>query len=451
MRFGPPVLPGSHQAVESPADRGLSLAIAEENDAALRWAAAIVKADPAMATALYMCGRLLGELGRKEVAREACTIAVERAIDLENLPLAVAAAQEIVELGGDSSAQLDSIASAFCKDSPRRGEGATPPPQLPAADDFHPLPSVLTGAALLNKATQIVHEAKRKLAEVDERPGISPNPLYSLLPRDGLRALCAAMTPIWVATDSTVIQQGATGSEAYFVARGELEARRTRDDQELSLARLTNGAIFGEMALLSRAPRTGSVVCLRPSIIVEVKKEALDALAKDHPEVAQELVTHCRSRMFQNLVKMSPVIQVVPSADRPALVSRFQVRTYEKSERLVIQDSTPDGIFLLASGEVAVLRHEGEGADDEPLLIKTLGTGDVVGEVALIFRRKANCDVVALHPTVTLYLPKEDFMGLIHDHPSILAELYLLACSRDEETASIIDEEAAEVTDFTLI
>src|SRR5262245_22301866 len=94
MRRAPPVLPGgSALAAESPIDRALALGLAEEREAALRWAAAVVKSDLAMPTALATCGRLLGELGRQEIAREACTVAITRAIDLENLPLAVAAAR----------------------------------------------------------------------------------------------------------------------------------------------------------------------------------------------------------------------------------------------------------------------------------------------------------------------------------------------------------------------
>jgi cAMP-dependent protein kinase regulator len=55
-----------------------------------------------------------------------------------------------------------------------------------------------------------------------------------------------------------------------------------------------------------------------------------------------------------------------------------------------------------------------------------------------VLRRKANADVVAVHPTVTLHLPKEDFLGLIRDHPAILSGLYLCAVERDEETTSVL-------------
>src|SRR5262249_53269199 len=157
--------------------------------------------------------------------------------------------------------------------------------------------------------------ARKKLDAVGERPPIAALPLFSAIGRLGLRGLCETLKPLWVTQGSTVIQQGATGEEAYFVGRGELEVRREREGETIMRARLTKGAIFGEMALLSRAPRTGSVVATRPSIVLEVKRDALDALAEEQPEVGTELAAHCRARMVQNLVKMSEILIVVPTAD----------------------------------------------------------------------------------------------------------------------------------------
>src|SRR5262249_7201604 len=138
-----------------------------------------------------------------------------------------------------------------------------------------------------------------------------------------------------------------------------------------------------------------------------------------------------------------------PAADRPALVERFQTRTFEKNERLLVQDQPPPGLFLIASGEVAVVRHE--GGDGEPLVLSTQTAGDVVGEVATVLRRKANADAFAVHPPVTLFLPVEGFMALIKDHPSILVELYRMAVKRDEETNIVMAEEAADAEDFVLV
>ena len=165
MAKAPPELPGSPTA-ESPADRALALSLANEKDTALRWAAAIVAADPAMPSGLLLTGRLLADLGRAEGAREAFEVCVVRAIDSSQLPLAVAACSDLRTLGSNASKHFDAIADAFAKDSPRLGEGGGAPAEAAARRrQFHPLASVLTGPALLGKATEIVHAAKRALDE----------------------------------------------------------------------------------------------------------------------------------------------------------------------------------------------------------------------------------------------------------------------------------------------
>jgi cAMP-dependent protein kinase regulator len=272
--------------------------------------------------------------------------------------------------------------------------------------------------------------------EDGEPPLVTPVALFSALEKEGLLALMSCFEMMTVSAGKSVITEGEEGAEAFIVARGELEVRKSvSDSQSISLARLTNGALFGEMALLSRAPRAASVVALRPSILLVARREALEAVAAIRPDVGIELAAHCRRRMVANLVRTSPVLLAVPPEERPALVERFETKVFEKGDKIIEEKSDPSGLHLIASGEVAIVRHEESG---ESFVISTLGVGQVAGEVAVVLRRKANADVVAVHPTVTLHLPREDFMGLVRQHPAIVASLYLLAVERDEETMSAL-------------
>ncbi len=438
MRTAPPELPGA-QSVDSPLDRALALLLAGEREAALRWGAAVVQQDASVPSALILTSRLLAESGRTEAAIEGFELGVKRATDTGNLPLAVAAVGDLKALGCDVSKHLDEIASAFCLGSPRLADDATPPPPpLPHDESFQPLSSFLSGPALLSKATEIIHEASMEYDSVSdsEAPLVSPLPLFSALEKDGLRALIGCFEMITVPAGKAVIAEGEEGAEAYIVARGELEVRRTTEEKEtVTLARLTNGALFGEMALLSRAPRAASVVACRPSILLVARRDALEAVAEKRPDIGIELAAHCRRRMVVNLVRTSKALLAVAPEERPALVERFETKVFEKGEKLIEEGKDTSGLHLIASGEVAVVGHEDGG---EPFVIATLGVGETVGEVALVLRRKANADVVAVHPSVTLHLPREDFLDLIRDHPAILAGLYLLAVERDEETANVL-------------
>jgi CRP-like cAMP-binding protein len=462
MRAPPPDLPGS-PTNDSPVDRALALLLAGEREAALRWSAAEVERDASVPSALILTCRLLAELGRSEAAIEGLGVSVKRSVDAGNLPLAVAAVADLRALGVSVDGYLDAIADAFCKDSSRLAETqAPPPPPIPSHSGFQPLSSFLAGPALLSKATGIIHQARQEYDALEAAPPtlLSPVPLFSQIDRDGLRALISAFEMITVPAGEAVITEGEEGAEAYIVARGELEATRRRSDHDLegsaeegdadgmtmgpiTLARLTNGALFGEMALLSRAPRGASVVACRPSILLVARREALEDVAFEQPQVGVELAAHCRRRMVTNLLRTSPVLIAVDPQERPALVERFETRVFEKGDKLIETGQETSGLHLIASGEVAVVGEDG----GEPFVISTLGAGEVVGEVALVLRRKANADVVAVHPTVTLHLPREDFLSLIRDHPAILVGLYTLAIARDEETSNVLATSTTSVAD----
>ncbi|MEO7112265.1 MAG: cyclic nucleotide-binding domain-containing protein [Polyangiaceae bacterium] len=452
MRTAPPDLPGS-QNNDSPIDRALALLLADERESALRWSAAVVDSDPSMPSALILTCRLLAEAGRTEAAIEGLELAVKRSIDTGNLPMAVAAVADLRKLGRPTDKYFDEIAKSFCCDSPRLTDAAPPPPPLPTFAQFEPLSSFLAGPALLSKATAIVHEASEKLKRADGTlTPITPLPLFSAIEQEGLRALIGAFEMITVPAGNEVIVEGEEGAETYIVARGELEVRRRGSDENavpVTLARLVGGALFGEMALLSRAPRAASVFANRPSILLVATREALEKVAETRPEVGVELAAHCRRRMVANLVRTSRVLIDVNPTDRPALVERFETRVFEKGEKLITEGDETRGLHLIASGEVAVIGHE----SGEPLVISTLAVGEVVGEVALVLRRRASADVVAIHPTVTLYLPREDFLALIREYPAILQSLYLSAILRDEETREVIGNVATNVIaeDYDLV
>ena len=53
--------------------------------------------------------------------------------------------------------------------------------------------------------------------------------------------------------------------------------------------------------------------------------------------------------------------------------------------------------------------------------------------------------------TETELIPREEFIGLIRDHPAILAGLYLVAVERDEETTNVLGETTAIAEDFDLV
>jgi CRP-like cAMP-binding protein len=448
LRSLPPQLPGQ----EAPIDHALTLALADDTETALRWSAAAVEREPSTTgtpAALLVTSRLLERMGRMRAATDGLRLTVQRAIEARNLPLAVAAVQDLRALGLDASSELDEVAATFSRDSSRLQAGQAVHPEM---TDFQPLSPFLAGPSLASRASQVVAAAKRSIEESApaERPLLAPLPLFSALSKEALRELVGAFETRTVAAGQRVIEEGRQGDSAYFVARGELEiSRRAGDAGEgeskppIGVARLGVGSFFGETALLSQLPAPATVTAIRPCILLVVRRAALEALAAKFPEAASELAAHCRRHTVANLGWTSPVIAAMPPVERSALVERLETRVFAKGERLVTRGEEAGGLHLIVSGEVAVVASE----SGERVVLATLGAGETVGEVELVLCRKVNADAIAIRGTVTLYLPREEYLALVEEHPAILYALYAIAVRRHNETQLAMQAGSAFVAD----
>jgi CRP-like cAMP-binding protein len=434
-----------------PIDHALSRIAEDDPEGALRYAIPLSESEPGGALELFVMGYALVLLAENDVASRALERASQAAIGESNLPLALSAAliQRRVD-AGVSDAAVTQIARAFGRGSTLLGERRAAPPSLPSAGEvFASVDSAVPRSELVERARKLLDDAPA-LPEIAAR-SLGPQALFSSLAADELALFAAIFQVRLFAGGAVVVEEGSVGSEAFVVARGELDVEKAAAHPgllALHLARLGAGALVGEMALLLRSPRAATVTAARPSLVLVADKEALDEVAARAPVIGQKFAEHCKRRMLDNLVRTSPLFRAAAPAERPALVERFGIRTFEPGEKLARQGAPSEGLFLLGSGEVSIVHQD---AADDRTLVTRLGPGDVVGEVALVLRRPAIADAVAQTPTVSLFLPKERFLELVRAHPKVFADLYEIASKRDEEIESISQEQATEGEDFILV
>lgn len=417
---------------------------------ALRAALPVLEANKGDPLALFVSSYLGAKLGNAQEFGDGLRAAAERAIDLGNLPLAVAISGYARELKVDAAPLYDAASVAYAKGSARIKRQA--PPALPTAGpSAKPLPSSLDAAALVTRAAKAVRASAEHLLTLPSGEAALPAaPLFSSLDQGALRTFVEIFEPKLYASNVRVVEEGAPGGEAFVVARGEVDVSRLmlRMSGPVHLARLGSGALVGEMALLSRAPRTATVTTASPVILLVARKKDLDRAVAKTPELGREFAEHCRKRMLDNLIRTSPILRSVNPTERADLVQRFAIRAYEPGERLITQDRPTDGLFLVASGEVQIVHRETGG---DKTVMARLGPGEVIGEVALVLRRPANADVIAHHPTVTLLLPRERFLDAVRAHPQVFVDLYELASRRDEETSAVSGIETVDLDDSIMV
>jgi voltage-gated potassium channel len=98
-----------------------------------------------------------------------------------------------------------------------------------------------------------------------------------------------------------VVRRGRPGDCMYFIASGEVEVK-----VEPQPVRLSAGSFFGEMALLTGAPRTANVVTTAPTTLLILEAADFHSLAAHHPELAQAVAAEAKRRRHPAAPERTP-------------------------------------------------------------------------------------------------------------------------------------------------
>jgi CRP-like cAMP-binding protein len=91
-------------------------------------------------------------------------------------------------------------------------------------------------------------------------------------------------------------------------------------------------------------------------------------------------------------------------------------KQYRDGEVIVSQGEAGECMYVIQSGEVEVVRREG----DREFCLATLRTGDFFGEMAVFEREVRSATVRAAGEAWVLTLEKKSFLRRIHEDPSLV-------------------------------
>lgn len=98
--------------------------------------------------------------------------------------------------------------------------------------------------------------------------------------------------------DEMVFCENEPGYELYIIQSGRVKITKMVDGQEVMLAVLQQGDIFGEMAILDNKPRSASAICAEKTSMLAINKANFEAMVKAQPQLATRLITLLSERIW---------------------------------------------------------------------------------------------------------------------------------------------------------
>ncbi|HWP34456.1 MAG TPA: Crp/Fnr family transcriptional regulator [Thermodesulfobacteriota bacterium] len=138
--------------------------------------------------------------------------------------------------------------------------------------------------------------------------------------------------------DATILIQRDPGDSCFLIVSGEVKVSLFGEDgKEITLAKLREGEVFGEMALLSGAPRSATVIALQDTTLLVLEREEFTRLVMRQPKLALKML----AVLAERLRKADEKIAAIALFDVSRRVTHFIIEL-AKNEGV----QTPEGLLV---------------------------------------------------------------------------------------------------------
>ena len=175
-----------------------------------------------------------------------------------------------------------------------------------------------------------------------------------------------------VSAGRTVFSQGDPGDSFFMIKSGSLRIFRRTDGIETDLSVLGPGDSFGEMALLTGAPRSASVAALTDTRLITLSKEQFDKILRNYPEVSLTLIRQMSVWLTDNDLMLEQKHTTRYRHPKLSLFDFFFVIFLSCFCAIIFNRTNPNGIPLFPKTEL----NSHIGFISPSAAIRDLETGD---------------------------------------------------------------------------
>src|SRR6516164_3868275 len=110
---------------------------------------------------------------------------------------------------------------------------------------------------------------------------------FGRLPAPALQSLVDKLSPVEFAKGQLILREGEPAGPMYIIEKGRVRVYSGTDGQVRQLAFLREGNFFGELSILTKAPRSASVQALADCRLLALAPEAVQEINQHSPEFAR--------------------------------------------------------------------------------------------------------------------------------------------------------------------
>jgi CRP-like cAMP-binding protein/Pyruvate/2-oxoacid:ferredoxin oxidoreductase delta subunit len=266
--------------------------------------------------------------------------------------------------------------------------------------------------------------------------------LFPQFSEDDCEYLIENSNILTIPAGTAVCREGEYGDTSFAIMKGEVEICINADGHEnLTLALLEEGNIFGEMAALSGQPRNATVTAKDELTVLEIPPKTLKGLMKKSQGFKDSLENLYSERAVHTYLRKVPFFAKLSPTVLEQLENRVKLLTYKQGDIIFREGEVGNSLYIIRSGFVKVSKKQ----EDKEKIIAYICHGNYFGEMALVEDEKRSATISAFTKTEVIQVLKDDFNDLIKSESNMSEMIQDLMIERKLNTFEVLrDSEKAE-------
>ncbi|MEP0940150.1 MAG: ABC transporter transmembrane domain-containing protein [Rhizobiaceae bacterium] len=217
-----------------------------------------------------------------------------------------------------------------------------------------------------------------------------------------------------------LFNEGDAGDCLFIILSGKVRAfHKGSDGKPITLGVLSSGDVFGEMALLGELSRGASVRVSEDAVLAVLDKQDFDGLLGKNAELTNLFSQISKERGLFNVVRNSAIGSKLPAKVLREIIPKFEKVFFEDQELVVGEGDSADCMYVVLEGRFLVSKE----IAGEVVELDRLGSGDILGERALVMRERRAATVTALGKAACLRLSADQFEKSFATRIEVVTEL----------------------------
>ncbi len=227
----------------------------------------------------------------------------------------------------------------------------------------------------------------------------------------------ASATPLELQSGGTLIREGDSADAAYVLLSGRVKV--LIGEKLVTVGVVAAPALVGEIAVLDGQPRMATVVASEPAELLRIPSDVFRSVVDEHPAVAAELRAFADARLARTLLQRNSPFADLPSGSLAELSAKMRAARFAPGEVILREGEIGDDTYLIRSGEISVVR--GEGDDERQLIV--LGPGTFIGEVSVLTGVPRTATVRAKTDVTAFRIAGDDVRPVVKAHRALVERL----------------------------